>query len=73
MIAMKKQAPTASLQECVSRGGAYRLLLGAGEGAQEEAVKKEPVIYQVTHANSATVINPPHPLLVGLEERELAE
>lgn len=54
-------------------GGAYRLLPGAGEGAQEEAVKKEPVIYQVIHAYSATVINPPHPLLVGLEERELAE
>lgn len=54
-------------------GVAYRLLPGAGEGAQEEAVKKEPVIYQVTHAYSITVINPPHPLLVALEERELAE
>ena len=55
MIAMKRQAPTAFPRSvCMV---AYRILPGEGEGAQEEAVEKEPVIYYMTHAYSATVMN----------------
>lgn len=40
---MKRQAPTAFPWSVCKV--AYRILPGAGEGAQEEAVEKEPIIY----------------------------